>query len=88
MTDTELSDALDGFQSYDSGATDSGIHDEALRARARTTLLAMDEDTRRRFLARHVRDYFLTEDWIEQGYGVIDAIDFLEWYSRFVVDIR
>lgn len=34
MTDAELFDALDGLFAYDTGATDSGIHDEALRLRA------------------------------------------------------
>lgn len=57
MTDAELWDALDGLMAYDVGATDSGIHDEALRARAGAAYVAMDDTARRRFLSDHMEGW-------------------------------
>lgn len=79
MTDDELRDALDGLYAYDGGA-DSGIHDESLRARVIQEL----KDRRglgawRAQVARLVREMWLSEEAIEQGYGTEDAVRFAQW---------
>lgn len=79
MTDEELRDVLDGLHAYDDGAADSGIRDEARRARC----IAVLKDRRtgaegRQWLARLVRDMWLTDEAIEQGYGLEDALGFIE----------
>ena len=83
MTDAELRDALNGIYAYDTGSTDSGIHDEALRERC---LEALREMPRRpgalaaqQFIARMVRDLYLSEEALAQGYGIEDADEFLHW---------
>ncbi len=52
MTEAELWDALDGLMAYDLGATDSGIHDEDLRARVKAELLRLDTEAEARARAR------------------------------------
>ena len=75
MTPEELGDAMDGLYAYDEGATDSGIHNEALRQRVITELQAMDS----KWLSRWIRDAMLSEEALEQGYGIADVRSFLEW---------
>ena len=81
MTDEELRKALDGLFAYDSGATDSGKHDEELRARCRKELTERQAlpHAWRGFISRLVRDLCLTDEAIEEGYGLYDALDFIEW---------
>lgn len=75
MTTDELHAALDGLFAYEGCCVDSGIHDEALRARCVKELAALD----RPGLARLVRDMWLTEESIGQGYGAEDVAEFLRW---------
>jgi hypothetical protein len=82
----ELCDALDGLKAYDSGSTDSGIHDEALRRRCIDQLHAMSERKVYRyttevdvFLAKFIREYRLSDEALEMGYGPEDAFDFMKW---------
>jgi hypothetical protein len=80
VTDDELRNALDVLFAYDSGAVDSGIRDESLRTRVIREL----KDRRalggwRAQLARLVREMWLSEEAIEQGYGTEDAVRFAEW---------
>ncbi|MBA3690227.1 MAG: hypothetical protein H0W82_02300 [Actinobacteria bacterium] len=84
MTDAELHEALDGLSAYDMGAVDSGIHDEALRARAIEALHGMDETTCRLFLSRHIREHFLTEDQLAQRYGYEDVNAFFRWLGDYM----
>jgi hypothetical protein len=85
MTDEELRRALDGLFAYDSGSTDSGIHDEDLRARciaemqARTGPLSVSPDP---FLARMLRDMWLSEEALAQGYGTEAALRFIDWLDE------
>lgn len=82
MTDEELRDALDGLFAYDCGAVDSGIRDEALRARCTRALeerRARGSGEWRSWLARLVREMWLSEEAISQGYGTEDALEFAEW---------
>ena len=92
MSDEELRAALDGLFAYDGGSTDSGIHDEALRARCITELHSRSgpyETAPRLFLSRLIRDMWLSEEALEQGYGIEDAVEFTEWLGeRMETEIR
>lgn len=79
MTEKDLFDALDGLYAYDTGCTDSGIHDEVLRARTFAHLRAMHPDEFRVTLGRFLRESFLTEQRLAQGYGPEDVESFLRW---------
>lgn len=67
---TALFDALDGLLAYDVGATDSGIHDEALRQRVTDHLADLPDAER----AALVRDFIG-----DQGYRDADEDEFLKW---------
>lgn len=94
MTDGQLQDALDGLYAYDSGAVDSGIHDETLRERAKAELIA-DADAAGPNaqvgprLSRIARDLFLSEDALRRGYGLEDIDSFIDWLAEWMdFDIR
>ena len=78
----ELGNALDGLLAYDLGATDSGIHDEALRSRVQAQLHALDDETFRLVLSRYVRERLLSEDALASGYGIEDVREFIAWLSE------
>jgi hypothetical protein len=80
MTDQELRDALDGLYAYDTGSADSGILDETLRRRCVQELgTRMAHEASRLFLSRLIRDMWLTEEALAQGYGIEDAVSFTGW---------
>lgn len=79
---SELYTALGGLYAYDVGAVDSGIRDEALRQRVMRQLNAMTNKDLATTLGRIVRDLFLIEEKLAQGYGIEDVADFIEWVSR------
>lgn len=83
MTRDELIDALDGLHAYDMGCVDSGIRDEVLRARCIADLKqrAAAPDARE-FFARLIRDMWLADEAIGQGYGVEDAVEFVKWLEE------
>ena len=79
MTYEEFKDALDGLFAYDSGCTDSGIHDEGLRARCIQHFESLKPDEQRHLLGKLTVDMWLSEEAMKQGYGAEDAKRFLEW---------
>lgn len=82
MTDDELRDALDGLFAYDSGAADSGIRDEDLRARCIKTMAqrrALGPDPWRIWLGHMIRQMWLSDQSLAQGYGAEDAMQFAGW---------
>ena len=79
LSDAALWDALDGLLAYDLGATDSGIHDEALRARVRAQLEALPDDAFRLLISRYVRERMLSEEALTAGYGIEDVREFFTW---------
>lgn len=86
MTTNELADALMGLYAYDVGCTDSGIHDEYLREKVRVELFV---DPLRRpqqlvsdRIARIVRDAFLSDEAISNGYGLEDVAEFIDWLDE------
>lgn len=64
-----LKDALDGLHAYDGGATDSGIHDDELRARCRAEIAANPQ----------LIEVFADELYGEPPYTPEDIADFIEW---------
>lgn len=90
MTDDELRDALDGLYAYDTGCVDSGIHDEALRARCVEELTARaGRPDHRLWEARLVRDLFVSEEALANGYGLEDLVRFVQWLAdALAYDVR
>jgi len=92
MTEQELRDALDGLYAYDTGSVDSGIHDEALRQRCMIELqsrLGPGEAAPRLLLSRMIRDMWLSEEALAQGYGIEDALAFVGWLGdRMGIDVK
>jgi hypothetical protein len=95
MTDDELWDALEGIYAYDMGCVDSGIHDEALKRRCREELDRRKQEllherevpgpkrtADRRFWAERLGDMYLSDEAIDQGYGVDDVVEFVNWLGR------
>lgn len=85
MTDAELAGALDGLYAYDTGSTDSGIHDEALRARCIAEMASRRgpfEIAPRVFLSRLVAGTWLTDDALAAGYGIEDVMCFIRWLDE------
>lgn len=78
MNSKELSDALDGLFAYDTGCVSSGIRDERLRERVKCELRKRPE----KWLDRWVRDCFLSEEALKQGYGLEDVRQFFDWLSE------
>lgn len=83
MTDAELSDALDGLYAYDTGCRDSGIKDERLRSKVQVEFFTDPERTGSQLISvrmsRIVREMFLSEEALSQGYGLEDVAHFLRW---------
>lgn len=85
MERAKLIDSLDGLYAYDTGSVDSGIHDESLRAECIAELKALPLESGEIYskeLSRIVRDMWLTEDAIEDGYGLEEALGFLRWLDE------
>jgi len=81
MEKEALYDALTGLSAYDAGATDSGIQDEVLRRKVIEHLNSLDEQEFRLVISRYVRDTYLTDEALQQGYGLEDVIEFAGWMS-------
>lgn len=62
---------------YDTGATDSGINH--LKEDIKKYLLNLSEDEFRLFLSRLIREEFLSKNSLEQGYGIEDVSNFINW---------
>jgi hypothetical protein len=81
MTDEELWAAIDGLMAYDTGCTDSGIHDERLRAKVHAELEKairpnqMYSDR----LSRLAGKYLLSEEAIADGSGLEDVEELINW---------
>jgi hypothetical protein len=85
MTDEELGDALSGLYAYDTGCTDSGIHDERLRQQCIEEMRSRTgpaEIAPRLLLSRMIRDHYLTEEALARGYGIEDVMSFASWLDE------
>lgn len=84
MSYEEIVEALDGFFAWDQGATDSGIKNDTLRAEVRRLFReGYSDEELRVWLARYVRNEWLSEEAIEAGYGLEDVAAFAEWFDDF-----
>ncbi len=79
MNKEALFDALDGLSAFDHGCTDSGIHDDVLKARVRKYMRALSSDEYRALVSEFLVSMFLSPERVEQGYGPEDAMMFMEW---------
>lgn len=81
MTDDEIRDAIDGLYAHDSGCT-SGIWDPILKQKLAEQLRADNAD-RPTIIpprwSRIVRDMTLSDEALEQGYGLEDAAEIARW---------
>lgn len=75
----ELWQSLEGLFAYDTGSIGSGIHDPVLKRRCFDTLDAMTPDQHRLFISRNLRDAYLSEEGLGQGYGYEDVAAFIRW---------
>ena len=86
MTESELSDSLMGLFAYDIGCRDSGIHDERLRERVRVELFTDPGRNKSQIvsnrISRIVRDAFLSDEAIADGYGLEDVAEFIKWLDE------
>ncbi len=82
MDKKQVFGALDGLYAYDCGCTDSGIHNEKLKNEVIIHLQNLSEDELRILLSEFLREYFLTEDALRQGYGIEDVSRFIEWLAE------
>lgn len=90
LTDNQLSAALIGIYAYDTGCTDSGIHDEFLRQTCRERLRELTTqkvegylmDASVLFLSRMMRESFLSEESLKFGYSLGEVKEFVGWLSE------
>jgi hypothetical protein len=73
-----LDGAIDALIAYDQGATDSGVHDEQMRAAVRDYLSGLPADRYRAVGAVLIRN-MVSEERVELGYGPEDVREFLDW---------
>jgi hypothetical protein len=73
MEYAKLKDSLDGLFAYDLGATDSGIHDEGLRAEVKRHLAALSAEEQKKLADRIIGEF---------GWGPEDAEEFFEWLEN------
>ena len=87
MKQEKLFSSLDGLFAYDAGCTDSGIKDEQLREEVINYLHSLEDDEFRITLSTYLRKYYVSEEAVEQGYGIEDVANFIEWLSdRMEID--
>jgi hypothetical protein len=79
MTEQEFIEAVDALSAYDSGATDSGIHDLELFSRVWKQFNDWDETTRNIAMS-HLFMKYLSEEALAEGYGYEDVIDLIDWF--------
>jgi DNA-directed RNA polymerase specialized sigma subunit len=84
MNKEKLFDSLDGLMAYDAGCTDSGIHDEILREEVIEYLHSLNENETRIILTEYIREYFVSEESVIQGYGIEDVRGFITWMSDYM----
>ncbi len=83
MTPGEILTELVAHCAYETGSTDSGVHDPTRRKVLVDALRSvMQQDDYRALEARWFRDYWLSEEAIGQGYGMADAADFWKWLEH------
>lgn len=77
-----LKKLIDGLIAYDDGATDSGLHDESAKQEIRDYLAGLSNKDHRVILSRVIRDLYLSDVAIEEGYGWEDAKSLGRWLEN------
>lgn len=84
MYQKELSENIDKLFAYDTGATDSGVKDENLRNKIILEIKNLSEDQFRIFMSAYVKERFLSDTAIKNGYGIEDVKCFIEWLDQYM----
>ena len=72
--------------SYDMGCTDSGVCYDIQEFR--DYFEHFGENNFRVFISRLIRENFLTEDALKDGYGFEDALEFIDWFYKILEGIE
>lgn len=87
MTEFTYEDAFDklnGIYAYDTGCVDSGIHDEILKRNLKKWINARDNyHEYERALAIWIRETYLSDEALDEGYGLEDVMGFLNWIEEY-----
>ncbi len=76
----DILEELVGYYSYESGATDSGVKDDRRRDElAKMWRTCLEADNYRHKEALWFREYWLSDERIEQGYSVECVVRFFHW---------
>lgn len=84
MEINKLFDLLDGLFAYDTGCVNSGINDVVLKNEVKCYLGTLDEVEFRVLISTFVRDKYLTEQALSQGYGIEEVICFVKWLNDYM----
>lgn len=71
--------ALYALSAYDYGATDSGVHNDELKQAVKNYLRELDSHSFRLTISRYIRKSLLSEDALDEGYGIGDVKELIEW---------
>ena len=71
---------------YDTGCTDSGVCYDIQEFR--DYFEHFGENNFRVFISRLIRENFLTEDALKDGYGFEDALEFIDWFYKILEGIE
>lgn len=82
--ENDLTYSLDTLFAYDTGSTDSGIKDEQLRKKIIYDLENMDDNNFRIFISKYIRNKFLSDAALSEGYGLEDVKTFIDWLDEFM----
>lgn len=74
-----LVDNLVGFYSHDTTGSSWGIKDDRRKAEIIEYIKNMDEYQRRALMGKVVREAFLTDEALADGFGVEDVQAFITW---------
>ena len=84
MNKLKLFESLDGLSAYDTGCIDSGIKDEILRETVKNYLNNLDDKSFRLLLSEYIKEYFLNDEALKQGYGIADVKNFIDWLDEYM----
>lgn len=93
LSDDEISHMLEEMYLYDNGQRSLSEGNELMRGKLREAIDDGNErkphqlisDRIRLILSRYVRDHYLTEEALAQGYGIEDVAEFIRWLDDYGV---
>ncbi|PEM55339.1 hypothetical protein [Bacillus wiedmannii] len=84
MNQKKIFESMEGLYAFDTGSTDSGINDELLRKQIVSYLETLDDNEFRILMSTFIREYFVSHEAIENGYGIEDLVQFIKWLDEFM----